>query len=173
MCGIGPFAIPLAMKGCTVLANDLNPQSFKYLTDNMKLNKIGSNLTAYNLCGRDFIRTCIQNGRTFDHVLMNLPASALEFLGMSLSLLSSLLIFKFLILDVFSEPSFAAGWTGELPMIHCYCFSSSETPEDDVHSVSNKLSLSLYFFYIKISRSVLKLSSGCPFQIIQFFMFAM
>ena len=41
MAGIGPFAIPAAKQhGCTVLANDLNPDSYAYLVENIKLNKV-------------------------------------------------------------------------------------------------------------------------------------
>ena len=39
-CGIGPFAIPSAMRGCTVHANDLNPRSYHYLRENVVLNKV-------------------------------------------------------------------------------------------------------------------------------------
>ena len=38
--GVGPFAIPAAKKGCTVYANDLNPDSFRFLCENVKLNKV-------------------------------------------------------------------------------------------------------------------------------------
>jgi tRNA (guanine37-N1)-methyltransferase len=38
--GVGPFALPAAKKGCAVLANDLNPESYKYLTLNIKDNKV-------------------------------------------------------------------------------------------------------------------------------------
>uniref|UniRef100_A0A672RHB0 tRNA methyltransferase 5 n=1 Tax=Sinocyclocheilus grahami TaxID=75366 RepID=A0A672RHB0_SINGR len=37
--GVGPFAIPAARRGCEVLANDLNPESFRWLQHNSKLNK--------------------------------------------------------------------------------------------------------------------------------------
>ena len=39
-----------------VLANDLNPDSYKYLQQNIKLNKVGRKVTAYNIDGRAFIR---------------------------------------------------------------------------------------------------------------------
>ena len=38
--GVGPFALPAAKKGCGVFANDLNPQSYKYLQQNVVDNKV-------------------------------------------------------------------------------------------------------------------------------------
>jgi tRNA (guanine37-N1)-methyltransferase len=38
--GVGPFALPAAKKGCGVLANDLNPESFRYLTKNAEDNGV-------------------------------------------------------------------------------------------------------------------------------------
>ena len=38
MCGIGPFAVPLAMNGVEVHANDLNPASYDYLMKNAQQN---------------------------------------------------------------------------------------------------------------------------------------
>jgi tRNA (guanine37-N1)-methyltransferase len=41
--GIGPFALPAAKNmGCWVFANDLNPESYKYLCENISLNKVDS-----------------------------------------------------------------------------------------------------------------------------------
>ena len=39
-----------------VLANDLNPISYKYLQQNIILNKVQRNVTAFNMDGRAFIR---------------------------------------------------------------------------------------------------------------------
>jgi tRNA (guanine37-N1)-methyltransferase len=100
MAGIGPFAIPAAKNAKTnVYANDLNPFSYQYLTENVQLNKVQSKVTVYNMDGRNFIKQSFKdlnsdkkeskrvkldslNIRTFDHYVMNLPATALEFLGM-------------------------------------------------------------------------------------------
>lgn len=54
--GVGPFAVPAGKKNVLVLANDLNPQSHKYLVENIKLNHVGDFVKAYNLDGREFIR---------------------------------------------------------------------------------------------------------------------
>ena len=38
--GVGPFALPAAKKGCGVLANDLNPECYKWLSRNIETNKV-------------------------------------------------------------------------------------------------------------------------------------
>ena len=38
-CGVGPLAIRAANNGIFVLANDLNPECYKYLNINIKRNK--------------------------------------------------------------------------------------------------------------------------------------
>ena len=117
MCGIGPFAVPLAMKGCRVYANDLNPRSFHYLCENIQLNKVAARVDAFNLDGRAFVAQLLRNKTQFTQVLMNLPAIALDFL------------------DVF--PGQFDAWEGPLPFIHCYCFSNAEDVEQDVLEVRN------------------------------------
>jgi tRNA (guanine37-N1)-methyltransferase len=108
MAGIGPFAVPLTSKGVSnihVYANDLNPSSFKYLEINSKKNKC-RNLRCYNMDGRAFCHKLQDENIVFHHVLMNLPATAPEFL------------------DAFR------GFTGvTLPRIHVHCFSTKETVE--------------------------------------------
>eukprot|EP00850_Spirogloea_muscicola_P016376 SM000132S26891 [mRNA] locus=s132:280597:283951:- [translate_table: standard] len=236
--GVGPFAIPAALRGCAVLANDLNPASVRYLRLNAELNRVPNAVACYERDARDFMRSTVRpppgaaeaataaalNGdnvtpsiderpsdallvataevgqassgqhdysrgcgsgsslldatevrgdssdgarptsigvsskaideskastagpqvesqhvggrrRTvtverkqqqlpvaastrpwehFDHAIMNLPASALEFL------------------DVFNGLLSTSCWRGELPMIHCYCFARSHETQADV-----------------------------------------
>lgn len=57
----------------------------------LTLEQIKDNLQAYNMDGRDFVKTAISDldkalstgdkWKTFDHFVMNLPATAIEFLG--------------------------------------------------------------------------------------------
>lgn len=149
--GVGPFAIPAAKKGCTVYGNDLNPASYEALLKNAKLNHVEDKIHAFNMDGRDFVRKIVQlsfpssssssslpssssssteqnlhengskNLKPFTHVVMNLPASAVEFVD----------IFQ----GLYSEHKHAL-----LPMIHCYCFSKSQSPgEDAKEQVEKKL----------------------------------
>lgn len=91
-CGVGPFAVPAAKRKTKVFANDLNPDSYKWLNHNAKNNKINSvYFKSYNKDGKDFILEEFKdyivdlcNGKEQlnrkIYVTMNLPAMAVEFL---------------------------------------------------------------------------------------------
>ncbi|ENN72309.1 hypothetical protein YQE_11052, partial [Dendroctonus ponderosae] len=118
--GVGPFSIPAAKKKCTVFANDLNPQSFKWLVHNKKLNKIPENLfNEYNMDGRDFIKTVFKenfprfSGKHPVYVTMNLPALAVEFLEAFVGLYS---------LEEETQEF-------EPVTLYVYCFAKGEGPE--------------------------------------------
>ncbi|XP_037551272.1 tRNA (guanine(37)-N1)-methyltransferase [Nematolebias whitei] len=120
--GVGPFAIPAARLGAKVLANDLNPESYKWLQHNCKLNKVESKVRTFNMDGRAFIQgpfkeelRSLMKGEGGIHVVMNLPALALEFLDAFRGLLQ---------LETTSELN--------LPTVYCYAFSKEENPEADV-----------------------------------------
>lgn len=126
-CGVGPFAVPAAKKGCQVWANDLNPASIEFLTLNRRLNKIPeSNLRINNGDARDYVKkshellnsnsnasSSTPEGREelfFDHYVMNLPASAHEFL------------------DAFD--CIRAKNPEKPPRVHCYVFCrADESPQ--------------------------------------------
>ena len=128
--GVGPFAIPASKKGCQVHANDLNTHSYTALCENAKENHVTALLKAYNMDGREFIQTVTQKlignvlqlspdqGVVYSHVIMNLPASAVEFLD----------TFK----GIFRTVPENYRCSLKLPLIHCYCFSKSLDPDDDV-----------------------------------------
>lgn len=124
--GVGPFAIPAAKRNCIVFANDLNPESSKWLLHNCKLNKVDKRVQVSCVDGREFIRTVVKNklleymnvtaGRKHQiHIVMNLPAMAVEFLDAFKHLLEM-------------EPSSDA----ILPTVHCYGFSKDDDPQKDI-----------------------------------------
>ena len=104
-----------------VYANDLNPSSYDYLVVNAKRNRCDyitkddsmdangvdnkRKLYAYNTDARAFCHRLQDKGIFPDHCIMNLPATALEFL------------------DAFR--GFPSG--GKLPRIHVHCFAPKDT----------------------------------------------
>ncbi|KAM9708477.1 tRNA (guanine(37)-N(1))-methyltransferase isoform 1-T1 [Menidia menidia] len=139
--GVGPFAIPAARSAATVWANDLNPDSYTWLQHNCKLNKMESRTKTFNLDGRAFIRGPLRQelpalllGEARVHVVMNLPAMALEFLDAFRGLLKT------------ETPCYQ-----NLPTVYCYGFSKDDNPEQDVvDRASRSLGFTLknnYFVY--------------------------
>ena len=64
MSGVGPFVIPTVLKNNytnIVFANDLNPNSFKFLNNNVKLNHCQSNVITYNMDGKIFWKELTKN----------------------------------------------------------------------------------------------------------------
>ena len=138
--GVGPFAIPACKKGCIVYANDLNPSSFSALCENAKLNGVSDRLNTYNIDGREFIKMvtheliakALQSGLlcVYSHVIMNLPALAVEFLDSFQGLFTAI------------PPDLRGSL--QLPTIHCYSFSKSEFPvEDALKMVERQLGVCL------------------------------
>ena len=86
--------------------------------------------------------------KTFKHFMMNLPATAIEFLGNVLgrlreitSILIALIEFYVVYKDAFKglykdKEALITNPDDQLPMIHCHCFSKSEEPEKDIVKVS-------------------------------------
>lgn len=181
MAGIGPFAAPAGKKGVFVLANDKNPESYKYLCEAIRRNKVSRCILRrpardmepeadhapkvsefvkpFNLDGHDFIRAAAdlvreasqggdsaivppptkgsRRGRseadrqpkripmppTISHFVMNLPASALDFLHNYRGLYHG------------HEALFTPHTETKLPMIHAHCFAAKAddaTPLEDI-----------------------------------------
>ncbi|KND90293.1 tRNA (guanine(37)-N1)-methyltransferase [Tolypocladium ophioglossoides CBS 100239] len=158
MAGIGPFAAPAGKKGVFVWANDKNPESYKYLGEVIKKNKVSEFVKPFNYDGHDFIQKAAelvleasQRGDcavvkpakvsrsappatrpqpvripvppTVSHFVMNLPASALEFLHNYRGLYRG------------HEKLFTPHTEAELPMVHAHCFAAKgddATPLDDI-----------------------------------------
>lgn len=157
--GVGPFAVPAGKKPSFVLANDLNPESFKYLQENITLNKVSDFVKPFNHDGAEFIKQSANildnfreesNGvvrhaiklrgkkrrkgnenepqpkqleqqykeyiipKNISHYVMNLPDSALTFLGNFNGVYNNI------------DPEIYK----EMPYVHVHCFEKYENGEE-------------------------------------------
>ena len=128
--GVGPFAVPAAKKKCHVLANDLNPESFKWLQHNMKRNKCLNQAQVFNKDGRDFILNEIKedllkrwlpentNSDYKIHITMNLPAMAVEFISAFRGLFEGVSSIDF------TKENF------KYPLVHVYSFAKGTNTKE-------------------------------------------
>ncbi|CAM9663722.1 unnamed protein product, partial [Phaeothamnion confervicola] len=110
---------PPGKHGYQVFANDLNPRSHAALVDNGRRNRCGAKLMARCLCARDFVRGLLADRKVFHHAIMNLPASALDFV------------------HVFRGVDWAGAGFSVPPMVHVYCFSKAADPAADAIARAN------------------------------------
>ena len=173
--GVGPFSIPACRKKCIVHANDLNPDSYTALMANARRNHVSCTLKAYNLDGNMFLREVGsklvssalaselqlsnrdgQEVTSISHIIMNLPASAVNFLDSLHGLFASV--------PEEQQPR----W--KLPRVHCYYFSKSAAPcQDALEAVERHLGAKLEpkLYEVKIVRDVApnKLMMRVSFQL--------
>ena len=118
-CGIGPFALPAAKKGCKVFANDLNPDAVEWLKKNVEVNKIRSEcIDIFNMDAGEFVTLIVSEKLTEKilkecksfHVTMNLPGTGYNFLP-------------------FLECLKNAEMLKHAVFVHFYCFTQKETME--------------------------------------------
>lgn len=78
--GIGPFSIIIAKKNpsARVYACDINPDAYKYLVENISLNKVEDRVIAYLGDARELSRKELKG--IGDRIIMNLPKSSEMFL---------------------------------------------------------------------------------------------
>ncbi len=126
--GVGPFSLLLAKKGAEVIAMDKNPVAIKYLRENALLNKVNN----IKILEGDASELALRYENKADHVIMNLPHSASEFLLPAMR---------------------AAKSEG---MVHYYCIA----PEDDLYrdevlikKAAEEMNLDVEVLYKEIVRS--------------------
>ena len=81
--GVGPFAIPAASRGASVVAVDLNETAIDYCRENARRNGVVDSVTA--IAG-DVCEVTDDYGGWADRLVMNLPHSANEFLATAVAL---------------------------------------------------------------------------------------
>ncbi|MXR20678.1 class I SAM-dependent methyltransferase [Halobacterium bonnevillei] len=81
--GVGPYAIPMAEAGATVVATDINETAVEYLRRNARRNDVADRVTA--IAG-DVRETASEYADWADRIVMNLPHTADEFLDTAVAL---------------------------------------------------------------------------------------
>lgn len=134
--GVGPFSVPAAKSRCMVYANDLNPESVKWLQVNMKRNKVPQEcFEVSNLDAKDFILDELKSKlfRTYQtvkdeelalkptiHIIMNLPALAPTFLKHFVGLFKTEIDAQLCLGGVKLEDLFKEQELRHI--VYCYCF---------------------------------------------------
>ncbi|KIY73575.1 guanine-N(1)--methyltransferase [Cylindrobasidium torrendii FP15055 ss-10] len=156
--GVGPFALPAAKVGCGVLANDLNPESVKYLAQNVQQNDLEDMVRVSCEDGRAFIRNVFrrllvepfapytgprqsktqqrkQKKREGDVEVSPTAPPTLpprrRVTDLVMNLPDSAIEFLDAFPGVLSDPELSELYT-TMPMVHCHCFTR-EMEEDKAH----------------------------------------
>ena len=86
--GVGPFSIQIAKNNdAKIYAFDVNPSAYKYLVDNIELNKMKGEVIAHNMDVRELLNPDNKLGKhlknKIDRIIMNLPEQSINFLDVA------------------------------------------------------------------------------------------
>lgn len=103
--GVGPFAIPFARQGATVVATDVNETAIEFLRENAERNGVSDSIRAIHT---DVRSVAEEYAGWADRIVMNLPHSADEFVETAVRLAGDSCMLHYYDIQPDSEP-FAAG----------------------------------------------------------------
>lgn len=103
--GVGPYAIPMAKRGATVVATDINEDAIRYLRENAERNGVADSITAIH---GDIESVAAEYENWADRIVMNLPHSADAFLDTALVLAGGECVIHYYDIQHEAEP-FEAG----------------------------------------------------------------
>ena len=83
--GVGPFSIQIAKKNeVKIYAFDVNPSAYKYITENIEINKIKGKVIAHHMDVKELLNPDNKLGHYLKHkinrIIMNLPEQSINFL---------------------------------------------------------------------------------------------
>ena len=92
--GVGPFSIQIAKRNpVRIFAFDVNPIAFRYLEENVKINKVKDKISIYNIDVKELIKPKNQIGikihNQIDRIIMNLPEMNFNFLDVACFLMKN------------------------------------------------------------------------------------
>jgi tRNA (guanine37-N1)-methyltransferase len=103
--GVGPYAIPFADRGATVVATDVNERAIEYLRANAERNGVADRITAIHGDVREVAAEYVDWA---DRIVMNLPHSADQFVETAMALAAEECVIHFYDIQPEDDP-FAAG----------------------------------------------------------------
>lgn len=92
--GVGPFSIQIAKKNpVQIFAFDINPIAFRYLEENVEINKVKDRVSIYNIDVKQLLEPGNQIGmkihNQIDRIIMNLPEMNYNFLDITCFLIKN------------------------------------------------------------------------------------
>jgi tRNA (guanine37-N1)-methyltransferase len=103
--GVGPYAIPFADRGATVVATDVNERAIEYLRANAERNGVADRITAIHGDVREVTGDYVEWA---DRIVMNLPHSADQFVETAIELAGEKCVIHFYDIQPDEDP-FGAG----------------------------------------------------------------
>ncbi|HID73707.1 MAG TPA: methyltransferase domain-containing protein, partial [Thermoplasmata archaeon] len=98
-CGVGPFSLHLARRGCRVHAVDLNPIAVDLARRNAARNGLSDRIEVHHGDAREVVPRLAAGGLRADRIVMNHPTAALGFLDSALAAIARGTIHLYLMVE--------------------------------------------------------------------------